>query len=342
MLNWQEGLVLFFSFIVCNAVGVLLSQLFWKKVHVLLVRLSGGFGAILKRALPGVPTLWGLLFGSYSAMRIIDLPVEWMKLLDIWLVIAGVFSLTMVVARSLSAIAIQYAQTTDGLLPTASILANVIEALTYVTGILIILQTLGVSIAPILTALGVGGLAVALALQDTLANVFSGLHILVSKPIQAGNYIKLESGEEGYVLDISWRNTTIQALGNSLIIVPNQKIASAILINYDKPDQQVGVSLCVGVSYASDLDQVESITVAVAKEIMTEFAAEIKDFEPIIRFHTFGDSSILFNVTLRVQNFIDQYRVKHELVKRLHKRYAQEGIEIPFPIRTVQIKAMNE
>ncbi len=201
---------------------------------------------------------------------------------------------------------------------------------------LIILQTFGISITPILTALGVGGLAVALALQDTLTNVFSGLHILLSKLIQSGDYIKLGTGEEGHVVDISWRNTTIQALGNNLIIVPNQKIASAIITNYDRPNKELSVSISLGVSYASDLDHVEQVTLTVAKEIMSELAASVENFEPILRFHTFGDSSIIFNVILRGQEFIDQY---NELIKRLHKRYNQEGIEIPFPVRTVYLKS---
>ncbi|WP_371362482.1 hypothetical protein SRRS_36160 [Sporomusa rhizae] len=341
MPDMKEILLSVAIFFLCNAIGILVSKSLLQKIRLIAARISAIYSEILDKALQGVPTLWGILLGSYSAMRLVEMKPEWLKLLDAALVIAGMFSLTMVIARVLAALAALYARKAEGPFPAASILANMIEAAAYVTGILIILQTFGVSITPVLTALGVGGLAVALALQDTLANVFSGLHILLAKPIQAGDYIKLGTGEEGYVVDISWRNTTIQALGNSLVIVPNQKIAAAIITNYDKPDKELGISLCVGVSYASDLDHVETVTLAVTKEVMSELAAGVENFEPVVRFHTFGDSSILFNVILRVQTFIDQYKVKHELIKRLHKRYNREGIEIPFPIRTVYMKSVE-
>lgn len=326
-------------FFLCNVIGIIISKSFLHKLCRIMARISEIYSGILSKALQGMPMIWGILLGSYSGTLMIEINSEWLKLLDGTLVVVGIFSITMVMARVFSAIAGVYARKAEGAFPSASIFANIIEAATYVTGVLIILQTFGVSIAPILTALGVGGLAVALALQDTLTNVFSGLHILLSKPIQSGDYIKLGTGEEGHVVDISWRNTTIQALGNNLIIVPNQKIASAIITNYDRPNKELSVSISVGVSYASDLDHVEQVTLTVAKEIMSELAASVENFEPVLRFHTFGDSSIIFNVILRGQEFIDQYKVKHELIKRLHKRYNQEGIEIPFPIRTVYIKS---
>lgn len=328
-------------FLLCNGIGVILSRSFLKKLRFLIVRISESHSEIFDKALRGVPTLWGILLGSYGAMRLVEIRPDFLRLLDSVMLVISIFSITMVVARVFSALAAVYARKTEGTFPTASILANIIEAAMYVTGFLIILQTLGISITPILTALGVGGLAVALAFQDTLANVFSGLHILLAKPIQVGDYIKLGTGEEGHVVDISWRNTTIQALGNNLIIIPNQKIASATITNYDKPKQELSVSLSVGVGYASDLGHVEKVTLEVAKEIMAECSPDIKDYEPVVRFHTFGDSSILFNVILRAQTFTDQYRLKHELMKRLHTKYQHEGIEIPFPIRTVHIKSLD-
>ncbi|SMD07820.1 mechanosensitive ion channel family protein [Sporomusa malonica] len=338
----MKGLFLSLAvFLLCNAIGIIISKGIWSKVTRITTHVSEEYAEILGKALQGMPALWGALLGSYSAIRMVEAKAEWLRLLDGIVVAAGIFSITMVTARIFAAMATIYARRAEGAFPSASILANIIEAATYVTGVLIILQTFGVSIAPILTALGVGGLAVALALQDTLANVFSGLHILLAKPIQAGDYIKLSTGEEGHVMDISWRNTTIRALGNSLIIVPNQKIASAIIINYDKPDRELAVSVSVGVSYASDLDHVEKVTLTVAKEVMDEMAAGIANFEPVVRFHTFGDSSILLNVILRVEGFIDQFRMKHELIKRLHTRYNREGIEIPFPIRTIHMKSVD-
>ena len=200
-----------------------------------------------------------------------------------------------------------------------------------------ILHSLGISITPILTALGVGGLAAALALQPTLANLFSGLQIIAAKQLHPGDYIKLDSGEEGYVTDIAWRNTIIRALPNNMIIVPNSKLASAIVTNYYQPEQEMAVLVQVGVSYKSDLKKVEEVTIEVGKEIMREVEGGVPDFEPFIRYHTFDDSSINFTVILRTTEYVGQYLIKHEFIKRLHKRYNKEGIVIPFPIRTIHM-----
>ncbi|WP_425060280.1 mechanosensitive ion channel family protein [Sporomusa carbonis] len=332
---------IFFSlavFLICNALGVIISKGILSKLNQMVANVLAEYSEVVSKALRGMPVIWGGILGSYSAMHIIEISAEWLRFLGGALIVIGVFSLTMVTARMLSEIVTIYARKAEGAFPSASILANIAEVLTYLTGTLILLQTFGISIAPILTALGVGGLAVALALQDTLSNLFSGLHILLSKQIKAGDYVKLSTGEEGNVVDISWRNTIIKALGNNLIIVPNQKIASTIITNYHMPDKELSVLVAVGVSYASNLEHVEKVTIEVAKEVMSEIAGSIENFEPVIRFHTFGDSSINFNVVLRVKEFVDQYLIKHEFIKRLHVRYNQEGIEIPFPIRTIHTK----
>ena len=187
----------------------------------------------------------------------------------------------------------------------------------------------------ILTALGVCGLAVSLALKDSLANLFSGLHILFSRQVKPGDYIRLNTGEEGYVTDITWRNTVIRTLPNNLVIVPNVNIASAAITNFHLPVEDFPVRVEVGVSYKSDLEKVEQVTLAVASEVIGEIGAA--DFEPVIRYHAFGDSSINFTVIMRAKEFADQFTMTHEFIKRLHRRFREEGIEIPFPIRTVHL-----
>jgi small-conductance mechanosensitive channel len=204
-----------------------------------------------------------------------------------------------------------------------------------IIGALIILQGLGISITPLITALGVGGLAVALALQPTLSNFFAGLQVIISKQVEVGDYVELDSGQRGYVTDISWRNTTIRELPNNHIVVPNAKLADAIVTNFNQPQKEMSVIVDVGVSYDSDLDRVEQVTLDVARGVLKDIEGGQEKFEPFIRYHTFGDSSINFSVYLRVHEFVNQYLVKHEFVKALHKRYNQENINIPFPIRTV-------
>jgi len=156
--------------------------------------------------------------------------------------------------------------------------------------------------------------------------------------VKPGDYVKLNTGEGGYVTDITWRNTTIRAIPNNMIIVPNSNLASSILTNYYQPAKVMSVIVQVGVSYDSDLAKVEKVTLEVAKEILREIEGGIPDFEPFIRYHTFADFSINFSVILRAKEFFDQYLIKHEFIKRIHKRYKKESIEIPYPIRTIYME----
>jgi len=127
-------------------------------------------------------------------------------------------------------------------------------------------------------------------------------------------------------------------MSNNMIIVPNSKLATAIITNFNLPKGDLSVLVQVGVSYGSDLEQVERISIEVGREVMTEFPGGVPEFEPTVRYQTFGDSSINFNVVLRAKAFADQYLIKHEYIKRLKRRFDSEGIEIPFPIRTVYLK----
>jgi small-conductance mechanosensitive channel len=225
---------------------------------------------------------------------------------------------------------------------SATIFVNITRIAVLAIGILVLLQTLGISIAPLLTALGVGGLAVALALQDTLENLFAGVHILASRTVQPGDYIQLSSGEEGYAVDINWRNTVVRQLPDNLVIIPNAKLAGAITTNYHQPQRQMSVVVQAGVGYDNDLEHVERVTTEVARRVMAEVAGGVPEHQPAVRFHTFGDSRIDFSVILRAGEFSDQYLIKHEFIKRLHQRYQAEGIDIPFPTRSVVLRHQGE
>jgi len=211
-------------------------------------------------------------------------------------------------------------------------------------GFLILLDSFGVSITPILASLGVGSLAVALALQPTLENFFSGIQLIADKPIKVGQFIRLESGQEGYVEKIGWRSTWIKLLPNHIVILPNKTVVNSVITNYCYPDHEVAVLVDLGVHYKSDLDKVERVTIDVAKHVMQTVPGGVKDFQPFIRYHTLGEFSINFTVILRAKEFVDNYLIKHEFIKQLQKRYDQEGVVIPYPIRatnTEQEKAFE-
>lgn len=221
------------------------------------------------------------------------------------------------------------------------ILKKLVNVVIWAIVIALALGQLGYKVSALLATLGVAGLAVALALQDTLANVFAGFYIMADRSVKAGDYIKLDSGDEGFVEDIGWRNTRIRLWANNTVIVPNSKLIQSILTNYDLPQQQLSVYIQCGVGYTSDLDYVEQVTIDVGRQVLRDVPGAITDFEPIVRFKEFGDSNINFLTILRAKDVTSQYLIHHEFIKRLHRRYREEGIEISYPVRVVEMRTTD-
>jgi small-conductance mechanosensitive channel len=279
-----------------------------------------------------------LTLGVYVGLKQINLESRFYFWIENGLMIFYLFSATMIIARIVSGLIKIKAAGSDAVIPSSSIISNIVIVIIYCIGLLIILQSQGISITPVLTALGVGGLAVALALQPTLSNLFAGLQIISSGNFNRGNFVKLSSGEDGFIEDITWRSTTIRAMSDHIIIVPNSRLADMVVTNYHLPQTQINFVVEVGVGYDSDLNHVEKITKQVIQETLQETAGGVKDFEPVIRFFAFGESSIKMKAILRVHDYSDQFAVKSEFIKKLLVRYNKEGINIPFPTRTVLSK----
>jgi small-conductance mechanosensitive channel len=282
--------------------------------------------------------LWVLLIGALCSRQALELDTELGQALDRVLIAILILSLTLVAARLLTALIQHYSAQARAALPLTGLTQTFIQGLVLLIGVLILLGTLGINITPLLTALGIGGLAVALALQDTLSNLFAGLYILLAKQIFVGQRIKLESGEEGYVTDIGWRSTTLRAPANHLIIIPNAKLAQSIITNYDMPDPPVNIVVPVGVSYESDPRRVKQILYEEAQGLIRDIPGFVKDFDPIVRFQSFGDFSLNFVVIFRVEKYDTQFAVWDEIHQRIFARLRREGIEIPFPVRTVYLR----
>ncbi|GIV97886.1 MAG: mechanosensitive ion channel protein [Herpetosiphonaceae bacterium] len=318
--------------------GLIFERVILKRLVRFAAKTSWRGDEVISKALRGVATFWFVIAGIAAAVHRAPLDPAAVSDIQTALLVMVILSVTAALARLAAGFIALYAEQADHILPSTSLFTNLTKLIIYSLGVLIILSTLGISIAPILTALGIGGLAVALALQGPLSNLFAGLQIVISRPIKPGDYIRLDSGEEGYIIDISWRSTMIRELANNMIIVPNAKLASAVIKNYYLPEQPLAVLVEVGVSYDSDLEKVERVTTEVAKTVLQEVQGGDPEFDPFIRYHTFDDFSINFTVILRGEQFVDQFLLKHEFIKRLHRRYDEEGIEIPFPIRTVQLR----
>lgn len=208
--------------------------------------------------------------------------------------------------------------------------------------VMIVLDNLGISLTAVWTTLGVGSVAVALALQDTLSNFFAGVYLRLDNPVRVGDYIKLESGEEGFVIEQGWRSARIRTLPNNAVVVPNAKLASTIVTNYSLPEPQMSLLIPVGVSYDNDPEEVERILIEEATQANGQIDGLLSDPAPFVRFIPgFGDSSLNFTLICRVATFVDQYLVQHELRKRILARFRREEISIPFPQRDVHLFTHN-
>lgn len=254
----------------------------------------------------------------------------------VWEVV-GIIAATIYLGRFLGRYIDSRSEELGNSVGAVSLLQNIARLAIFLVGVLILLQNLGVPIAPALTALGVGGLAVALALQDTLSNLFAGIQIIASRKIRPGDYIRLENGDEGFVTDITWRYVTIRTRFNLMLVVPNSKLSTSIFTNAWLPETEILITIPVGVHYDSDLEHVERVTLEVAAQLQQEHEGAVRGFEPRVRFNAFADFSINFNVIMRAKEYNDQFKLRHDFIKALHKRYAQEGIVIPYPIRTIEM-----
>ena len=302
-------------------------------------RKSAGTNEDLWKMWRGLGWLSGAWLCLWFTLQVYLVDLEWRPHAMLFWKVAGVAIGTIYLARILGRLVLDNTSEIAGVLPTVSLMHYVLRVTIYIIGSLIILALFDISITPMLTALGVGGLAVALALQDTLSNLFAGIQIIASRKLQPGQYITLEGLQEGYITDITWRNTTIQTLRNTLVIVPNKTIASSIVTNTWLPDSEISVLVECSVHYKSNLEEVERLVIAAAQQLQIDHEGAVSSHEPAVRFYAFGPSSIDFRVGLRAINYEWQYALRSEMIKRLHKLFQEEGIVIPYPIRTLEMDA---
>lgn len=339
----QERLV---AFLIAAAIGcgiaaalLVVRSLVFRALHRWAARTETHLDDLIIGVSRGPSLFWVLAAGLYGALEAASIPGNLAKLAHTLLSALVILSVSWAVANLMAGLITYYADRVRLDVPVTGLGRTLTKVIVLLLGGFILLNSLGVSITPLLTALGVGGLAVALALQDTLSNLFAGLHILIEKSVRVGDYVKLDSGQEGHVVDIGWRTTRIRMLPNNLVIVPNSKLAQTIVTNYDLPDKRMALLVPVSVGYSSDPDHVERVLVEEATKAAGEVKGLLAEPPPFVRFIPgFGDSSLDFTLVCQVEEFVDQYHVQHELRKRIFKRFKQEGIEIPFPQRVVHLK----
>ena len=228
-------------------------------------------------------------------------------------------------------------QLDDRLLPP---LKRIMPLLVYSLGFLMALSVLNIPISPILAGLGIGGLAVALAVQPTLANFFAGTYVVTEGELNVGDYIELQGGPSGYVVEVGWRSTKIRSMYNNLVIIPNSQMANSIVTNYYSPEPSMNVLVYCGVSYDSDLNVVESVVREASQELVNESEYAV-DGEPWFGYDEFGDSNISFWVFVQAKDRLGSFYLTSDLVKVIHSRLTAEGIEINYPVRKLVFPSEN-
>jgi small-conductance mechanosensitive channel len=287
--------------------------------------------------------LWCLVLGLFVAIELVEMPGRVAVQLHTILQAAIILSVTFTVAGVLGSLAAAAGERRALGIGMTGLVRTAVRGTILLIGLLVTLDAVGVEITPLLTALGVGGLAVALALQDTLSNLFAGVHLLADKPIRVGDYVKIADTIEGHVVDVGWRSTRVRMLQHNVVIVPNKRVAESIIVNYDMPERRMALLLRVGVGYASDPDRVEAALVDEARKAAGELAGLLAEPAPSAKLIPgFGEYSLDFTLVCHVASFVDQYDVQHELRKRILRRFRAEGIEIPYPIRIVESRNGGE
>ena len=220
----------------------------------------------------------------------------------------------------------------DWILPVARRVAMVVIV---AMALMLSLDILGVNISPLIAGLGIGGLAVALALQPTLSNLFAGTYVMTEDVVDPGDYIEMENGITGYVVDVNWRSTRLRTWGNNLVVIPNSRFAETIITNYSKPEENINVYLTCGVAYESDLQRVEAVSIEVMQKVEREHPGVVQDYGVYFGYDTFGESNVDFWLFMQAKNRLDSFEVRSELIKQLHARLTDEGITINYPVRTL-------
>lgn len=229
-------------------------------------------------------------------------------------------------------------QKTD-LAPKVTLFEIILKVIVFFIGFILILNILNINILPFITTLGIAGLAIGLALRDTLENFFAGIHLVLAKQIRPGDFIRLENGLEGVVEDITWRTTIIKQLQNNVIIIPNSKLAQSIIINYHQPKNNQTLIIPLTISFKHNLKEVEQLILAFMNRFIKEHPLANKDFPPAVRYGGFGDSEINLNLLIQVKEPTDRFKLIHDFIMELYDYLKKHNIEIPYPIRKVYLES---
>ncbi|HKV56481.1 MAG TPA: mechanosensitive ion channel domain-containing protein [Candidatus Binataceae bacterium] len=267
--------------------------------------------------------------GVKVAAQIALISGKWQAEVDVVLV-GGVIAALVVFTDRISQIwlrhqAARYALFTEGY----GIVTGAVRGLIVVLGLLMFLESVGISIGPLLASLGIGSLAVALALQETFKNIFSGLFLIADKPLEVGDFVKLQDGQQGALFELGWRSSKFRMLTNEVVVVPNSKLIDSIVTNFRGSGGDISVSVDIAVLNSNDPAHVERVALEVAHEVMTSFNHRNSMPDPEVLFGGMGGNLINLTVVLRIASSDLIAEARNQFMKRLLARFAREEIKLP-------------
>jgi small-conductance mechanosensitive channel len=217
------------------------------------------------------------------------------------------------------------------------LLQKIVKAVVIILAVIFIFSAWNINISPLLATAGIAGLAIGLAVKDSLANILGGLQLVLDKTFKVGDKVELESGEMGVILDIGLRSTKLKTYDNEVIHIPNGTLANAKIKNFTQPDFSIRVNVEFGVEYGSDPEKVRQVVV----EAMKKIDEVLEDPEPVVEFKKMSDFSLDFIARAWVKEYTQAYSMKLKMTDEIHKSLNEAKIGIPFPTRTVFTKKID-
>jgi len=279
--------------------------------------------------LAGLKLFFIELWSSYSFERYINFT------LDSLIIIVVVVTLVKVINIIIEGWGLVWAKRTKSHLDDQLIklLHQFATIVAYIFGFLWVLSVWGIQIGPLLAGLGIGGLAIAFALQPTLANIFGGVSLILDKAIKVGDMVKLDSGDSGRIHDIGLRSTRIRTWNNEILIVPNSKLVDSKVTNFNQPDKTIRVVIDFGVAYGSKIEKVQKV----ALDCLKKEKNILKDPAPFCWFMDMGDSALKFTMKFYVDDLVNKWSTHQSVIKKLYNSLNKAKITIPFPQRELWV-----